>query len=97
MTSFCGQFNTFSKVVLCLMMVRGRHRSLPYALDRAIMLPNDIQSHLNDSSDAQSSDDATESKVVLPTTSDSNDIDEPAGMMDIRQQESTFEKNLKDK
>lgn len=33
-------FGTFGKVVICLMMVRGRHRGLPYALDRAIMLPN---------------------------------------------------------
>ncbi|SPO03184.1 uncharacterized protein DNG_05866 [Cephalotrichum gorgonifer] len=31
----------FSKVVICFMMIRGRHRALPYALDRAIMLPSD--------------------------------------------------------
>lgn len=41
MTSLCGEFTTFSKVVICAMMIRGRHRGLPYALDRAIMLPND--------------------------------------------------------
>ncbi|EEU35272.1 uncharacterized protein NECHADRAFT_54501 [Fusarium vanettenii 77-13-4] len=39
-TSLSGMFNTFSKVVMCLMMIRGRHRGLPYALDRAIMLPD---------------------------------------------------------
>ncbi|KAG7826311.1 hypothetical protein KL909_000363 [Ogataea angusta] len=39
--SFCGQFNTLSKVVLIVMMVRGRHRGLPYAIDRAIMLETD--------------------------------------------------------
>ncbi|KAF4452557.1 Low-affinity potassium transport [Fusarium albosuccineum] len=39
-TSLSGKFKTFSKVVICLMMIRGRHRGLPYALDRAIMLPN---------------------------------------------------------
>ncbi|KAG7869308.1 hypothetical protein KL918_000853 [Ogataea parapolymorpha] len=39
--SFCGQFNTLSKVVLIIMMVRGRHRGLPYAIDRAIMLETD--------------------------------------------------------
>lgn len=39
-TSLSGIFGTFGKVVICLMMVRGRHRGLPYALDRAIMLPN---------------------------------------------------------
>jgi Trk-type K+ transport system membrane component len=34
-------FGTFGKVVICLMMIRGRHRGLPYALDRAIMLPDE--------------------------------------------------------
>ncbi|QKX61686.1 uncharacterized protein TRUGW13939_08841 [Talaromyces rugulosus] len=40
-TSLSGQFTVFSKVVMCFMMIRGRHRGLPYALDRAIMLPSD--------------------------------------------------------
>lgn len=43
LTSLSGKFTTFSKIVICAMMIRGRHRGLPYALDRAIMLPgNDI-------------------------------------------------------
>lgn len=37
--SLSGKFTIFGKVVMCLMMIRGRHRALPYALDRAIMLP----------------------------------------------------------
>jgi Trk-type K+ transport system membrane component len=41
LTSFSGHFKAFSKVVICLMMIRGRHRGLPYALDRAVMLPNE--------------------------------------------------------
>ncbi|RYP44221.1 hypothetical protein DL768_009285 [Monosporascus sp. mg162] len=41
MTSLSGQFRTFSKIVICAMMIRGRHRGLPYALDRAIMLPDE--------------------------------------------------------
>jgi len=40
-TSFSGTFNTFSKLVICAMMIRGRHRGLPVRLDRAIMLPSD--------------------------------------------------------
>lgn len=40
-TSFSGKFNTFSKLVLCAMMIRGRHRGLPVRLDRAITLPSD--------------------------------------------------------
>ncbi|KAI5861696.1 potassium transporter [Durotheca rogersii] len=41
LTSLSGQFTVFSKVVVCAMMLRGRHRGLPYALDRAIMLPDE--------------------------------------------------------
>ncbi|KAF9767338.1 hypothetical protein IL306_000129 [Fusarium sp. DS 682] len=34
-------FTTFSKLIICAMMIRGRHRGLPYALDRAIVLPTE--------------------------------------------------------
>ncbi|KAK5174893.1 uncharacterized protein LTR77_000029 [Saxophila tyrrhenica] len=40
-TSLCGDFSIFSKLVICAMMLRGRHRGLPYALDHAVMLPSD--------------------------------------------------------
>ncbi|KAH2178366.1 hypothetical protein KXX05_002609 [Aspergillus fumigatus] len=40
-TSFCGQFSVFSKIVICAMMIRGRHRGLPVQLDRAILLPGE--------------------------------------------------------
>ncbi|KAE8140841.1 cation transport protein-domain-containing protein [Aspergillus pseudotamarii] len=40
-TSLSGEFTTFSKLVICAMMIRGRHRMLPYKLDRAILLPNE--------------------------------------------------------
>ncbi|KFY24307.1 hypothetical protein V493_05328 [Pseudogymnoascus sp. VKM F-4281 (FW-2241)] len=40
-TSLSGQFTTFSKLIICIVMIRGRHRTLPYALDRAIMLPSE--------------------------------------------------------
>jgi hypothetical protein len=40
-TSLSGHFTVFSKVVVCAMMIRGRHRGLPYALDRAIPLLSD--------------------------------------------------------
>ncbi|KAH7114074.1 potassium transporter [Dactylonectria macrodidyma] len=39
--SLSGKFSTFSKLVICAMMIRGRHRGLPYELDRAIVLPNE--------------------------------------------------------
>lgn len=37
--SLSGQFKIFSKLVICAMMIRGRHRGLPYNLDQAITLP----------------------------------------------------------
>ncbi|KAL2367932.1 hypothetical protein RJZ57_007702 [Blastomyces gilchristii] len=40
-TSLSGQFSVFSKLVVCAMMLRGRHRGLPSQLDRAVMLPSD--------------------------------------------------------
>jgi potassium uptake Trk family protein len=38
--SLSGAFTTLSKLVIIAMMIRGRHRGLPYTVDRAIMLPN---------------------------------------------------------
>lgn len=38
--SLSYKFTTISKLVIIAMMIRGRHRGLPYALDRAIMLPD---------------------------------------------------------
>ncbi|XHG01482.1 hypothetical protein AWENTII_004863 [Aspergillus wentii] len=40
-TSLSGQFSIFSKIVICAMMIRGRHRGLPYQLDRSILIPNE--------------------------------------------------------
>ncbi|EED17784.1 potassium ion transporter (Trk1), putative [Talaromyces stipitatus ATCC 10500] len=39
--SFSGQFRVISKLVIIAMQIRGRHRGLPYALDRAILLPSE--------------------------------------------------------
>lgn len=32
-----------SKLVVCVVMLRGRHRGLPVAIDRAIMLPHEFK------------------------------------------------------
>ncbi|KAI4128926.1 MAG: hypothetical protein LQ338_002478 [Usnochroma carphineum] len=40
-TSFSGQFTVVSKLVVIAMQIRGRHRGLPYELDRAILLPSE--------------------------------------------------------
>ena len=39
--SFSAQFSVISKLVIIAMQIRGRHRGLPYELDRAILLPSD--------------------------------------------------------
>ncbi|GAB1320687.1 low affinity potassium transporter [Madurella fahalii] len=39
--SLCSQFSVIGKLVLIAMMIRGRHRGLPYGLDRAILLPSE--------------------------------------------------------
>lgn len=39
--SLSAQFKIISKLIIVAMMLRGRHRGLPYALDRAILLPSE--------------------------------------------------------
>ena len=50
-TSFSGQFSVISKLVIIAMQVRGRHRGLPYELDRAILLPSE-KIHKTEDADA---------------------------------------------
>ncbi|KIP02880.1 hypothetical protein PHLGIDRAFT_32026 [Phlebiopsis gigantea 11061_1 CR5-6] len=40
--SFSGAFGPLSKLVVIVIMLRGRHRGLPVAIDRAILLPEDL-------------------------------------------------------
>ncbi|EFW98663.1 potassium ion transporter [Grosmannia clavigera kw1407] len=47
--SLCSQFSVIGKLVIIAMMIRGRHRGLPYGLDRAILLPSES---LNQKEDA---------------------------------------------
>ncbi|KAF7559088.1 hypothetical protein G7046_g5059 [Stylonectria norvegica] len=39
--SFAGSWHKGSKLVLCAVMLRGRHRGLPVALDKAVRLPGE--------------------------------------------------------
>lgn len=39
--SFSGGWHTLSKLVLCAVMIRGRHRGLPVAIDKAVLLPGE--------------------------------------------------------
>ena len=50
-SSFSGQFSVVSKLVIIAMQIRGRHRGLPYELDRAILLPSETL-HQKENADA---------------------------------------------
>lgn len=39
--SFSGAWNVISKLILIAVMLRGRHRGLPVAIDKAVMLPSE--------------------------------------------------------
>lgn len=39
--SFSGEFRVISKLIIIAMQIRGRHRGLPYELDRAVLLPSE--------------------------------------------------------
>jgi potassium uptake Trk family protein len=43
--SFCGAFHILSKLILIIVMLRGRHRGLPVAIDRAVLLPSEQLHH----------------------------------------------------
>ncbi|KAG6828526.1 hypothetical protein H0H92_007654 [Tricholoma furcatifolium] len=51
--SFSGEFKPLSKFIICLVMIRGRHRVLPVAIDRAVMLPSELQKHLDQHVDSR--------------------------------------------
>ncbi|KAK5113964.1 hypothetical protein LTR62_003087 [Meristemomyces frigidus] len=39
--SFSGTWTILSKLILCAVMLRGRHRGLPVAIDKAVLLPGE--------------------------------------------------------
>ena len=50
--SFCAQFKPLSKLIIVAMQIRGRHRGLPYKLDRAVLLPSEAL-HKKELADAE--------------------------------------------
>ncbi len=49
--SLSGGFHTVSKVLICAVMIRGRHRGLPVAIDKAVLLPNEISGRRDGAND----------------------------------------------
>jgi Trk-type K+ transport system membrane component len=54
-----------SKLILCAVMLRGRHRGLPLAIDRAIMLKSELERAEEAFSDDD--DDISDSDPVIST------------------------------
>ncbi|KAI0753123.1 cation transport protein-domain-containing protein [Daedaleopsis nitida] len=46
--SFSGALRPLSKLIICAVMLRGRHRGLPVAIDRAVMLPIEFKEGYQD-------------------------------------------------
>jgi Trk-type K+ transport system membrane component len=40
--SFSGGWHDLSKVILCAVMLRGRHRDIPDAIEQFVLLPSDL-------------------------------------------------------
>jgi len=59
--SLAGAMSNVSKLVLCAVMLRGRHSGLPVALDRAIMFPTEFSREENEKV-------ATEQLSLAPVT-----------------------------
>ncbi|BGP04531.1 hypothetical protein JCM10049v2_000333 [Rhodotorula toruloides] len=57
-TSLAGVLSTLSKLIVCAVMLRGRHRGLPIAIDRAVLLPSDLEKHWDDTLSINSREDA---------------------------------------
>lgn len=51
--SFSAEFTVVSKLIIIAMQIRGRHRGLPYELDRAILLPSESLHKKEDQDAAQ--------------------------------------------
>jgi potassium uptake Trk family protein len=65
--SFSAEFASLSKLIIIAMMVRGRHRGLPYALDRAILLPSE-NLNKNDAEGSTTGRDSTDETAGISRT-----------------------------
>ncbi|TFK23169.1 TrkH-domain-containing protein [Coprinopsis marcescibilis] len=51
--SLSGAFSPLSKLIVCLVMIRGRHRGLPVAIDRAVLVPKEYKTNPDSDSASQ--------------------------------------------
>jgi hypothetical protein len=65
--SFSAEFGVIAKLVIIAMQIRGRHRGLPYELDRAILLPSESL-HKAEDHDAAARNRRRSSAALIPET-----------------------------
>ncbi|RDB25358.1 Low-affinity potassium transport protein [Hypsizygus marmoreus] len=70
--SFAGALRPLSKLIFCVVMIRGRHRILPVAIDRAVMLPSELQRALDRDIDERSA--YFTRTITHPPEDDSHDV-----------------------
>ncbi|KAJ8486784.1 hypothetical protein ONZ51_g4604 [Trametes cubensis] len=87
--SFAGALRPLSKLIICAVMLRGRHRGLPVAIDRAVMLPYEFKEGLQDGYGeenygdyAMSERDFTRTATVETATSEDDRMDDEHGRYD---------------
>ncbi|KAL4936841.1 hypothetical protein BDV06DRAFT_85111 [Aspergillus oleicola] len=56
--SFCGVWHALSKLILAAVVLRGRHRGLPVAIDKAIMLPSESSAWVEEEDAARRGEEA---------------------------------------
>ncbi|KAK4241702.1 Low-affinity potassium transport protein [Achaetomium macrosporum] len=65
--SLSSQFSVLGKLVIVAMVIRGRHRGLPYGLDRAILLPSESLNATEAADDARMARHVSHTSVAAGT------------------------------
>ena len=82
--SLSGRFRTLSKLIVIAVMIRGRHRGLPVAIDRAVLLPSDLELEDDELSQYVPDEDWDRmSTQVSATAFGTNSVDRHPGMPNI--------------
>ncbi|KAF4568438.1 hypothetical protein EYR40_010154 [Pleurotus pulmonarius] len=75
--SFCGAMRPLSKLVIIVIMVRGRHRGLPLAVDRAVLLPRELNRAGEGKAANGNVNQPPASPAPAPVPPSAGDIDQP--------------------
>ena len=74
--SFSGALRPLSKLIICAVMLRGRHRGLPVAIDRAVMLPVEFSQASQDRLDEIASNNVRRSSMSMQLDGMNSETDE---------------------